>query len=277
MDTTTRKTQRTRASLPEELSLVYTEETELHWRRIITAILVVVALLTAIGWILMNTISAQKAAEVISAQPDVEETRSGEDAAAAVEVEPKIQQLDEAIPEVPRFQDAVPATSQEKPQTVAPNLTEQILPLYAHMPDKPVLQAPPVVIVNDFLRAPEEEDVVQVTRDPFYVGSLQLTSALENKSPTDRLSGEIRLGDRQLVKVYAYSELTNLKGEQIYHEWYQGNKRVARIPVGVYLDDMRASSSKYIDQTMLGDWRLEITRANGQQLGRMDFRVNADT
>jgi hypothetical protein len=289
MDTTTKKTQRMRATLPEELSLVYTEETELHWQRIITAILVVLALLTAIGWILMNSISAEKAAQVISAKPEVEETgseasekagvkTSGNKSPAAAEIEPKIQQLDNAVPSVPNLNEGPPGTPQDQPQTATPNLAVKVLPLYAHMPDKPMVSAAPPPVGGKFLETPrKKEDAAQITRNPFYIGSLQLTSRLKNKSPTDLLGAEITLGDRQLVKVYAYSELTNLKGEKVFHVWYQGDKRMARIPVGVYLDDMRASTSKYIDQTMGGDWHLEITRANGEQLGRMDFRVNADS
>lgn len=277
MDTTTTdKTQRMRPGLPEELSIVYTEETELHWQRIISAILIVLAVLTVLGWILMNTVSAEKAAQVITAEPDVLNSIVEESTQTlpATELKAPVKDLESTIPALPQFEKQAEETS--IPQSALPNVVQDMLPLYAHMPKKP-LQAPAPPLVQDGFVQREASDSTQLTLDPNYVGTLQLTSNLSNKNPTDLLGGEINMDGQQLIKLYAYSELTNLKGERVFHEWYKGSKRMARIPVGVYLDNMRASSSKYIDPTMAGDWHLKIVRHNGEQLGRMDFRVNADS
>lgn len=300
MDTTKTEPQRMRSPLPEEIATVYTEETELHWRRIISAILAVLAALTMVGWILMNSISAEQAAEVISAKPTIEESETGvqREAVADAESEPRILQLEEAIPAIPAVpaapapaeplavEPAEPAPAEPAPTTTAdspsappqsavPPLLEEVAPLEANVPETPASLLPPETAPDEFMDDPVDTSLAQVTRNPQYVSSLQLTSGLQNKNPTDVLDAQIMLGDRTLVKIYAYSELTNLKGEKVFHEWYLGDKRMARVPVGVYLNDMRASSSKYIDRTMAGDWRLEITRANGEKLGRMDFRVHA--
>lgn len=297
MDTTKIEPQRMRSPLPEEIATVYTEETELHWRRIITAILAVLAALTMVGWILMNSISAEQAAEVISAKPSAEESETGvqSEAVADAQPEPRILQLEEAIPAIPAVPapaeplaaepaESVPAapaptttadSPSAPPQSAVPPLLEEVAPLEANVPEMPASLLPPETAPDEFMDDPVETNLAQVTRNPQYVTSLQLTSGLKNKNPTDVLDAQIMLGDRTLVKIYAYSELTNLKGEKVFHEWYLGDKRMARVPVGVYLNDMRASSSKYIDRTMAGDWRLEITRANGEKLGRMDFRVHA--
>lgn len=294
METTGNQTQRTRSPLPEDLATVYTVETELHWQRIVTAVLALLALLTVIGWIMMNAISVEKAAEVINAKPTVETSQNQPDQPA----KPAMLQLDEAIPALPVNPQA-PASQQtragagaqleEQPQSAAPGLADKAEPALAQQADAQTdaqtdvkidmtddVKSPAVKTADSdkFLDQPGPADAAQITRNPHYVSTLQLTSALDNKSPTDLLEAQITLGGRSLIKIYAYSQLTNLKGEQVFHEWYQGDKRVARIPVGVYLDDMRASSSKYIDQTMSGDWHLDITRANGERLGRMDFRVN---
>lgn len=277
MDTTTTdKTQRTRPGLPEELSIVYTEETELHWQRIISAILIVLAVLTVLGWILMNTVSAEKAAQVITAEPDVLNSivEDSTKTLPATELNAPVKDLESTLPALPQFEKQAEETS--IPQSALPNVVQDMLPLYAHMPKKP-LQAPAPPLVQDSFVEREASDSTQLTLDPNYVGTLQLTSNLSNKNPTDLLGGEINMDGQQLIKLYAYSELTNLKGERVFHEWYKGSKRMARIPVGVYLDNMRASSSKYIDPTMAGDWHLKIVRRNGEQLGRMDFRVNADS
>lgn len=266
-----------RTGLPEEISTVYTEETELHWQRIISAALVVLAMLTVLGWILMNAVSAEKAAEVITAEPDllnniVEE--AGEKAPKAVELSSGIEDLESAIPALPELEKQAEEVS--IPQTALPNVIQDLLPLYAHMPRKPVETPAPPLIQDGFVQE-NASDPTQLTLDPNYIGTLQLTSRLSDKNPTDLLGGEINMDGQQLIKVYAYSELNNLKGERVYHEWYRGSKRMARIPVGVYLDNMRASTSKYIDPSMAGDWHLKIIRNNGEQLGRMDFRVNADS
>lgn len=285
MDTTTNKPQRIRSPLPEEISTVYSEETELHWRRIITAILVVLGVLTLVGWILMNSISAQKAAEVISSIPASEKAKVDKDevSKAATEVKPRIQPLEEAIPEVPAVNETLTEVPLEKPQSAVPIKLGETEPLYVNVWGAPALAEIPLVQTTvplataRFLATPDLNDAAQITRNPAFVSTLLLTSQLKDKNPTDQLDARITINGKELVKVYAYSELTNLKGERVFHDWYRGEKRVARVPVGVYLDEMRASSSKYIDQNMAGDWHMEITRANGEQLGRLDFRVESES
>lgn len=292
MDTTT-NSQMAGPGLPEDISTAYRESTEYHWRRIITAILITLASLTLMGWLLMNLISVEDAAKVASAvqvEPELPLSKVG--TAAASEAEPEIQKLEQAIPPVETtVNDTLTITETNAPDTPAPELLTEILPLTSAISEAPAEKKPTEELADNSsaIAAPALStptlspptvsgyglpvDLAPVTRNPEFVGALQLTSDLENKDPTDRLGAEIVLGDRDIIRVYAYSELNNLKGEHVFHVWYRDDERVARIPVGVYLDSMRASSSKYINRNMVGDWRMEIVRPNGERLGRVDFRV----
>lgn len=102
----------------------------------------------------------------------------------------------------------------------------------------------------------------------------QLTSALSEYEPVDQLSSSLDLPDKGVMKVFFFSELTNLKGETVYHEWYQGDRRVARITIRPHRSPMRASSSKFINRQMTGEWRVKVVTSAGVTLGEYHFVVH---
>lgn len=105
------------------------------------------------------------------------------------------------------------------------------------------------------------------------VPRLQLTSGLKGKLPADDLGGEIDLAGRSIIRVYLYSRLKDLKGQLIYHEWFDGNRRVARIGIRPYLQTMNASTSKYLTPAMTGPWTVRVVDGRGRVLGERHFRV----
>lgn len=106
-----------------------------------------------------------------------------------------------------------------------------------------------------------------------HVARAQLTSQLKNRLPTDRLDAVIPLNGRDLIKVYFYTELKGLKHRRVYHRWYHDGKAVARIAIRPYLDDMNASSSKYITPRMTGHWRVLVSDDQGHELSEVNFDV----
>lgn len=105
------------------------------------------------------------------------------------------------------------------------------------------------------------------------MSQFQLTRGLDQKQPTDNLGGQVNLNGRSLVKVYLYSRLEGLKGQRVYHEWFHGQKRVARIEIRPYLQTMNASSSKYLTPAMTGRWTVKVVDHKGHMLAERHFRV----
>lgn len=107
-----------------------------------------------------------------------------------------------------------------------------------------------------------------------HLARAQLTLKLENKEPTAALPAHVRLGSQEVIRVYFFNELQGLKGQVVYHDWYLNGERVARVDIEPYLDTMRASSGKFVNRNMLGEWRVEAVTAQGERLGTGSFTVS---
>lgn len=101
----------------------------------------------------------------------------------------------------------------------------------------------------------------------------QLTQGLEDKEPVDELPGQLAMNDQGLLRVYLFTETRGLKGQLHFHDWYLNGQRVARVRIQPYADEMRASSSKFIDRNMTGEWRVEVVMASGERLATGAFVV----
>ncbi|WP_373284933.1 DUF2914 domain-containing protein [Marinobacter halophilus] len=80
-----------------------------------------------------------------------------------------------------------------------------------------------------------------------------------------------------LIRIYLFTEIQGMKGQLHFHDWYLENERVARVEIRPSVDPMRASSAKYIDRHMLGDWRVEVVTEEGELLakgGRFQSSLN---
>lgn len=132
---------------------------------------------------------------------------------------------------------------------------------------------------NASVAATEESAVVDgsgdaaVTIQSPHLLRAQLTSAIESREPTDTLPTTVSMAGEDLIQVYFFTQLEGLKGHTVFYNWYLDGKRLAQVPVRAHLDRMRASSSKNINRSMLGQWRVEAVTGDGQKLGYGEFTV----
>ena len=132
--------------------------------------------------------------------------------------------------------------------------------------------------------APEDkaESAAQTPAEPVYiinsphVAQIQLTSALTDKDPTDNLGPVLTMNAKGLLHPYLYTELKGLNGQVVYHDWYLGDRRMAHVSIRPYLDDMRASTSKFITKNMLGPWSVRVVNRQGKVLAETRFKVVAE-
>lgn len=100
-----------------------------------------------------------------------------------------------------------------------------------------------------------------------------LTQNLQEKEPVGNLPGVVAMGEEGIIRVFFFNHLLDLKGRTLFHNWYRDGERVARVTIRPYSDSMRASSAKYINRDMLGQWRVEAVTAEGSVLGSGRFQV----
>jgi len=105
------------------------------------------------------------------------------------------------------------------------------------------------------------------------IARAQLTNGVSKKEPVDKLGSTIPMNEKGLIKVFLFTDMHGLKGETLYHEWYLAGKRMARVKINVRNNNVSASSSKFIDKYMMGDWKVNVVNHSGDALVSAQFIV----
>lgn len=198
----------------------------------------------------------------------------------------------ENIDETGSVDDATPASSEMSEDTVQstpePQLQEDAVPEATDSAPQ-MADTPPGSVIDDPADRPAPTDDPQPEAESADSGDdgqanleiasdhlqrAQLTWEIRDREPTTALPASISLGSKEVIRVYFFNELQGLKGQTVYHDWYLNDERVARVDINTYLDQMRASSGKYINQEMLGEWRVEAVTESGENLGTGSFSVS---
>ena len=73
-----------------------------------------------------------------------------------------------------------------------------------------------------------------------------------------------------------FSELRNMQGQAVRHQWYYQGQQLASIELAVSSPRFRTYSTKNIMPEQLGDWRVEVIDADGNLLAQKEFRILAE-
>lgn len=119
--------------------------------------------------------------------------------------------------------------------------------------------------------SPEEATSIKLLSD--HLIRAQLSTGLEEKEPIDEIPNVLRMDSDGLIRIYLFTEIQGMKGQLHFHDWYLEDERVARVEIRPSFDPMRASSAKYIDRHMMGDWRVEVVTEDGELLAKGAFSV----
>lgn len=158
------------------------------------------------------------------------------------------------------------ASSEQKiePKAVVKQVDEQNVAIVSQNVN---LSASPVVSLPN-------ESLAQVTiLSEEHVVRAQITPLVEFKEPVGVSPAVISMDTSGLIKVYFFTELRDLKGQKIFYDWYRNGERQARVFVRPYNNVMRASSSKFIDQHMVGQWQVKVHSEGGTPLAEGTFEV----
>ncbi|WP_404364527.1 DUF2914 domain-containing protein [Marinobacter sp.] len=120
---------------------------------------------------------------------------------------------------------------------------------------------------------PSPEDATSIKLLSDHLIRAQLSTGLEEKEPIDEIPNVLRMDSEGLLRIYLFTEIQGMEGQLHFHDWYLEDERVARVEIRPSVDPMRASSAKYIDRHMLGDWRVEVVTEEGELLAKGAFSV----
>ncbi|WP_299075060.1 DUF2914 domain-containing protein [uncultured Paraglaciecola sp.] len=86
----------------------------------------------------------------------------------------------------------------------------------------------------------------------------QLTSAIENREPTDNLEGIVEIQQDQVKSVYFFTQVTGLTNQQITHRWLHEGEEKAAVTLNVGGDSWRTYSSKRVPSYWQGKWQVQV-------------------
>lgn len=98
-----------------------------------------------------------------------------------------------------------------------------------------------------------------------------LTTAVDNREPVDSINKLTTENE----KIYYFTELKDMEGQQVTHRWEYNGKVMAEVPFKVGGSRWRVYSSKKLDSDWQGEWKVSVIDANGGTLGVNTFTYEA--
>ena len=99
----------------------------------------------------------------------------------------------------------------------------------------------------------------------------QLTSNILSREPSDNIQ---HLSLQKQNKLYFFTEIHGKNNQKIYHRWIFKKKRLAEITLNIKNDQWRTYSSKNFDETMVGQWEVQVVDQNDNILKTVMFEVS---
>jgi hypothetical protein len=99
------------------------------------------------------------------------------------------------------------------------------------------------------------------------VQKAQFTSAVENHEPKDSLDS---LGNDQ-TRIFFYAVLVNLQGQEVTFRWSYNDVTQAEVKQTPNSGRYRTYTSKTLDPSKLGTWKVEVVDADGNVLTSKTF------
>lgn len=99
----------------------------------------------------------------------------------------------------------------------------------------------------------------------------QLTSSIIDREPIDNIE---HLNLQEQNKLYLFTEIYGKNNQKIYHRWIFKKKLMAQITLNIKNEQWRTYSSKNFDETMLGQWEVQVVDQNENILKTVMFEVS---
>lgn len=101
----------------------------------------------------------------------------------------------------------------------------------------------------------------------------QLTSAVKDREPVDRLPPSIQVSDGGVERIMFFSEVRDLSGRTLSHRWERQGQTMADVSFAVGSDSWRMHSSKRVTPAMTGAWRVVVVDETGAELASVPFTL----
>jgi type II secretory pathway predicted ATPase ExeA len=92
-----------------------------------------------------------------------------------------------------------------------------------------------------------------------HVARAQFASGIEDREPIDRVGPVVYSNGKHLRRLYYFSEVKGLQGQEITHRWEHEGETLAEVSFPIGGNRWRVYSSKRLIPPMAGDWRVVVS------------------
>lgn len=100
-----------------------------------------------------------------------------------------------------------------------------------------------------------------------------ITHQINNKEPGLEISQQVSI-NKKPSWVYYFTELKEMNGEKVYHEWLKNNVRISKYELIIAADTWRTSSRKLLSDTDRGKWTVRLLDKYRHILNEKKFKVD---
>ena len=113
------------------------------------------------------------------------------------------------------------------------------------------------------------EEAPEATSEPLSgrVARAGFTTQVIDREPQDSVTSLSNLA----TQILFYTEFSGLEGHTLTHVWERGGIEMARVPFAVDGARWRVFSSKNLDPSWLGEWKVSVVDEEGRVLGSESF------
>ena len=134
--------------------------------------------------------------------------------------------------------------------------------------EQPVKIAQPIAIESKAI----EPVVKEIDISKIVLRSL-LTFSIKDSEPQAPLSSPLHVSKTKPVSVFYFSELNNMKGRTVYHEWLLEGELITRKKVNISGDNWRITSRQYLNDNIKNHWVVRIVDEKGHLITQIPFQV----
>lgn len=102
------------------------------------------------------------------------------------------------------------------------------------------------------------------------VAESAITTQLADRQPVDNVTAL----PADVSRVYCWTRVVGAQSDvEVVHVWYRDDVEMARVPLTVRSSNWRTWSSKNIEPSWTGQWRVDVEAPDGTVLESMSFSV----
>jgi len=126
--------------------------------------------------------------------------------------------------------------------------------------------------------AVELKVAVKTEKKPLVIKSANIKRAVLaqqtiNKEPSGEIKFPFLVNKKKARGITYFTELVNMKGGSVYHEWIKNDKIIYKREINILGDRWRVSTRKLFTYSSVGEWKVRVVTKQGDILHELSFTV----